>query len=164
MSDCDLAGYLSAWARSRRTPARHATLPLMLSQKPKLPFVQELADAGLGLVVRFGSRARGTAHAQSDLDLAVLRTDDVRLSHRQLGELHLTLSDRFGIPVDVVDLRTADALLRREVIVDGEVLHATDREVWTDFVTRTLIELDDLGPMLDACVQGVLRVASGVRS
>ena len=55
------------------------------------------------------------------------------------GELRLTLSDRYGAPADVVDLRTADAVLRRKVIVDAEFLHATHREIRTELVARTLI-------------------------
>lgn len=131
----------------------------MTAPTDPLPFDEAIAGLGLGLVVRFGSRATGKARPDSDLDLGVLRIDGARLSHRELGTLRLALSDRFGLPADVVDLRTADCVLRREVISTGQVLHASTRETWTDLVARTLIELDDLGPMLDACIQGVMRAA-----
>lgn len=124
-----------------------------------LPFDEAMAQLGLGLVVRFGSRASSRARPESDLDLGVLRTNGARLSHLELGALRLALSDRFGLPADVVDLATADCVLRREVISNGHVLHARTREAWTDLVARTLIDLDDLGPMLDACIAGVMRVA-----
>ena len=130
-------------------------------RRPELPFDAAPASLGLGLVVRFGSRARGTERPDSDVDLGVLRLDGERIAHRELGALRLALSDLYGQEADVVDLRAADALLRREVIRDGQVLHAVDRDTWTELVARTLIELDDLGPMLDACVAGVLRAARG---
>jgi predicted nucleotidyltransferase len=133
----------------------------VLPPMPPLAFDDALEALGLALVVRFGSRARGTAGPDSDLDLAVLRADGARLTHRELGALTLTLGARYGADADVVDLAVADALLRREVIRDGVVIHASSRSAWTELVTRTLIALDDLGPMLDACIEGVRRAARG---
>ncbi len=124
-----------------------------------LPFDADLDALELGLVVRFGSRARGDARPNSDLDLAVLRASGERLNHRALGALRLDLEERFGWVVDVVDLATADCIVRREIVRDAEVLHAKDPNQWVYLVTRTLIDLDDLGPMLQACVEGVLRRA-----
>lgn len=147
---------LERWADE---PEPRGTLDRVLPALPALPFDPALSAEGLSLVVRFGSSARGTARHDSDLDLGVLRADGARLSHRELGALRLTLSDRYDAPADIVDLRTADALLRREVIRDGQVLHADGRDAWTNLVARTLIELDDLGPMLGAGIDGVLRAA-----
>jgi len=123
------------------------------------PFDADLAALELALVVRFGSRARGDAGPDSDLDLAVLHASGERLGHRALGELRLDLEARYGHCVDAVDLATADCILRREVVREGQVLHARDAATWVELVTRTLIDLDDLGPMLDACVERVLRRA-----
>lgn len=128
---------------------------------PPLPYDASHAALGLALVVRFGSRVRGTARPDSDLDLAVLRADGRRLTHRELGELMLVLADRYGARVDVVDLATADALVRREIVQEGAVDHARDRDAWIDLVYRTLVDLDDLGPHLQACIEGVARVARG---
>ena len=136
----------------------------MLPRPADLPCEPTLSAAGLGLVVRFGSRARGTSRPDSDLDLAVQRADGRRLTHRELGELALVLGERYGLPVDLVDLRVADGLLRREVIREGVVLHADSRAVWVELVTRTLIDLDDLGPHLQACLDGVARAARGQAS
>ena len=124
-----------------------------------MPQDDELASSDLALVVRFGSRERGNARPGSDLDLAVLHADGRRLTHRELGEWRLRLSDRFGLEADVVDLATADCLLRREVISHGRILHASSREAWVGLVTRTLIDLDDLGPWLERCREGVRRAA-----
>ena len=149
-----------------RTPATHTdalpdagrasrdTLKSVLPPMPPLAFDDALDALGLALVVRFGSRARGTAGPDSALDLAVLRADGARLTHRELGA-------RYGVDADVLDLAVADALLRREVIRDSVVIHASSRSAWTELVTRTLIALDDLGPMLEACIEGVRRAARG---
>jgi predicted nucleotidyltransferase len=124
------------------------------------PYEPALADAGLALVVRFGSREGGVPRPDSDLDLAVLHVEGRRLTHRELGEWRLRLSERYGLDADVVDLATADCLLRREVVTRGRVLHAQGRQAWVDFVARTLIDLDDLGPWLERCREGVRRVAT----
>ena len=102
---------------------------------------------------------RGDTRTDSDIDLAVLNASGERLGHRALGALRLDLEARYGHCVDAVDLATADCILRREVVREGQVLHARDAATWVELVTRTLIDLDDLGPMLDACVERVLRRA-----
>jgi predicted nucleotidyltransferase len=149
-------------ARETHLDAHHASrtsLFRVIDLATPLPFDAAFDGGDLGLVVRFGSRETGGARPDSDLDLAVLRRDGRRLTHRELGEWRLVLSDRFGLDADVVDLATADSLLRREVITHGCILHAHARDTWVEFVTRTLIDLDDLGPWLERCREGVRRAA-----
>jgi predicted nucleotidyltransferase len=128
---------------------------------PPLPFDRAFAEGGLALVVRFGSREGGAPRAGSDLDLAVLHAEGRRLTHRELGEWRLRLTERFGHDADVLDLATADALIRQEVITRGRVIHASERRAWVNLVSRTLIDLDDLGPWLARCREGVRRAAIG---
>jgi predicted nucleotidyltransferase len=126
---------------------------------PPLPFDRAFAEGGLALVVRFGSRESGHARAESDLDLAVLHAQGRRLTHRELGEWRLRLTERYDLEADVLDLATADALIRHEVITRGRVLHASDSAAWANLVSCTLIDLDDLGPWLERCREGVRRAA-----
>jgi predicted nucleotidyltransferase len=141
---------------------RRATLSSVHAPRPLLPFDAAFAEDGLALVVRFGSRESGQARTGSDLDVAVLHVDGRRLAHRELGEWRLRLSERYGHEADVLDLATAGALIRYEVISHGRVLHARDRAAWVNLVARTLIDLDDLGPWLARCREGVRRAAVGV--
>jgi predicted nucleotidyltransferase len=113
----------------------------------------------IGLLVLFGSRARGTPRPTSDTDLAVLATDERPLSFRSLGALVLDLERLAKTPVDLVDLAAADALLRFEVLRDGRILYVDDRERLVRFAARTLIDHDDVAPFLDACIAGVGRAA-----
>lgn len=74
-------------------------------------------------VYAFGSRVRGTANADSDLDLAVLvegYADPI-----QLFTLAATLADALGYEVDLLDLRAASTVMQYQVL-QGERLWAKD--------------------------------------
>jgi predicted nucleotidyltransferase len=68
----------------------------------------------------FGSRAAGTHTTASDFDIAVLAAEDMD-AELSLARERLDSSD---IPflVDLVDLRTAPAALRRQVQAEGILL------------------------------------------
>ena len=118
-----------------------------------------LAPHGVGVLIAFGSRVRGTDRAASDLDLGVLRSDGRALHHRELADLLVTLQALSDHAIDLVDLATADALLRYEAIQAYDLLYVECRDQWVNLVTKTLIEIDDLGPHLERMVQGVARRA-----
>lgn len=66
----------------------------------------------------FGSRLRGTAVAESDLDLAVLVAGygDPLLLFDLAGQL----ADLAGCPVDLLDLRAASTVMQYQIITTGE--------------------------------------------
>jgi predicted nucleotidyltransferase len=68
----------------------------------------------------FGSYASGEAGPQSDLDLAVLlpRSADPVF----IWELSCELADLAGVPVDLVDLRSASTVMQYQVITTGQRL------------------------------------------
>lgn len=75
-------------------------------------------------VYRFGSRSDGTAHPDSDADIALL------LPHAQAREsLHLSFSrcrfdleDALGQTVDLVNARTVSTVLQKEIIFGDRVM------------------------------------------
>jgi len=119
------------------------------------------ARHGLGLVVVFGSGARGTARPESDLDVGVLRADGRPLTHAEHSAILWELGGAATRAVDLADLATDDAIFRREVARDGRVVYADDPERWIDFVARTLIDYADIGEHVAACVEAVERAAAG---
>lgn len=69
-------------------------------------------------VYLFGSRARGSSRAASDIDVGIL--DDAPLADGLLSDIRETLFES-TIPyrVDVVDLGQVDAEFRRRVLTEG---------------------------------------------
>lgn len=72
----------------------------------------------------YGSFARGEQWPDSDIDLAILR-DAGAPSWNRL-EVDADLASRLQREVDLVDLRSASDVLRREVLESGRLLYAVD--------------------------------------
>jgi predicted nucleotidyltransferase len=89
---------------------------------------QHLQDRlpGLLAIYVFGSHASGDSHAESDLDLAVLLpgTADPLSIWRLSGEL----ADIVGVPVDLVDLRSASTVMQYQIMTKGQRLWARSLE------------------------------------
>lgn len=120
-------------------------------------------------MVVFGSRATGQGRPDSDLDIGVLHVEGRRFGLRELAELTLVLeaaqaaSDtpdllRHGA-IDLADLASPDAIFRFEVARTGKVVHVDVAERWVEFLTKTLIDYDDVAPFIPMLVEGVARAA-----
>jgi predicted nucleotidyltransferase len=72
----------------------------------------------------FGSALHGPWRAESDLDVAI--DSGMPLDPRLRHELALTLANAMNRDVDLVDLRTANTVFRREILTTGERLFVRD--------------------------------------
>lgn len=122
--------------------------PMHATAAPIDPFLQSARDAVLRLLpsvealYMFGSFARRTASADSDLDLAVLQPTPLPPLRRLEAQRELSvLLDR---DVDLVDLATASTVLRSEVVNGGIALFTRDPMRMLDFEARVLGEYADL--------------------
>ena len=98
----------------------------------------------------FGSRGRGDARPNSDVDVAVLFAEE---PPRTLAGLHLELADRLsaavgGLPVDLVVLNRAPVDLVHRVLRDGVLLLERNRSARIRFEVRARNEYFDLLPHL----------------
>lgn len=97
----------------------------------------------------FGSRARGTARATSDLDVAILRARPTARGFQGLPlDLETQLEAALGLPVQVVDLAAAPADLVHRVLRDGRLVVDRDPARRIAFEVQRRNEYFDLLPIL----------------
>ncbi|MDQ7016451.1 MAG: nucleotidyltransferase domain-containing protein [Gammaproteobacteria bacterium] len=111
----------------------------------KAPIVTFLKNQvpNLLAIYAFGSRIRGDAHAESDLDLAVLvggYADPLKL-----WEFAGSLEDLVHCPVDLLDLRAASTVMQYQIITLGERWWAYDIQaaLYEIMILREKTELDE---------------------
>jgi predicted nucleotidyltransferase len=92
----------------------------------------------------FGSRARGSATEESDVDVAVLFAPPVSLRERMV--LEQALVERLGRAVDLVDLGRASPFLALDVL-RGERVFCADLDRGDEFELYVLRRAGDLAPL-----------------
>lgn len=104
---------------------------------------------GVACAWLFGSVSRGDERPNSDVDVAVLLTED---PPRDLSSLRLDLAEELRAllsrPVDLVVLNRAPADLAHRVLRDGQLAFEGDASARVAFEVRCRREYFDLLPML----------------
>ena len=107
----------------------------------------------------FGSVAKGTENAMSDVDVAVLLDSEFLArphpehSYGYKAHLITELMSQLGTnQIDVVILNHANPFLRFQVLRDGIVICETNREERIRFQAQALSRYFDLKPFLEAGV------------
>lgn len=122
-----------------RLPIEPATVVIMNVQALVAHLRTRLPN--LLAVYLFGSHSRGDAGPGSDLDIAVLVAGKV--PPLQLWALSGELADIVGIPVDLLDLRSASTVMQYQVI-HGTRLWARDSQagIYESFILSEKTALD----------------------
>jgi predicted nucleotidyltransferase len=94
------------------------------------------AVPGAIAVYLFGSRARGDAGRDSDVDLALLGPAPLDVIAR--FELQERIAAALHAPVDLVDLRTASTVMRVQVLENGRLLYEGDADERARFEVAAL--------------------------
>ncbi len=103
----------------------------------------------VGLIVLFGSHAKGTARADSDVDLAVLVDGDV-------AELEAEIMHRLGSGrVDVVDVRRTTPLLAMAIARYGIALHESEAGAFASFASLALRRYNDTSKLRASRHRGI---------
>ena len=108
----------------------------------------------------FGSHARGTAHAASDVDIAVELRSGAARDVRALGALASRLESAAGRPIDLVLVDEAPIGLAYRIFRDGDLLVERDHGALVARKARAILDYLDWKPMEDLFTQSVLRAAA----
>jgi predicted nucleotidyltransferase len=101
-------------------------------------------------VYLYGSRARGTDTAASDVDIAVLYAAEPAPFLAELPlDLESDLERAIGLPVQAVVLNRAPADLIHRVLRDGKLLLDRERTCRIRFEVQARNDFFDLKPILD---------------
>ena len=95
------------------------------------------------LAVLFGSMARDTAKADSDIDVAVQANRELSADERIVLVEALALA--FNRPVDLIDLRTAGQPLLDQIVRTGIPVVGT-QTLWGELIYRNIMDNEDFVP------------------
>ena len=104
----------------------------------------------------FRSCARGTAHAGSDVDVALGFGRGRRPGAYEIGAIVSRLEEAAGRSVDVVVLEDAPPGLAYRVFRDGVAVLVRDRSALVERMTRAILEYLDYRPVEEAFGKAVL--------
>ena len=130
---------------------------LSTSTSPHAAIVDALADVPhVAFALVFGSCARGTAHAGSDIDVALDFGRGRRPGAYEIGAIVSRLEEATGQNVDVVVLDDAPPGLAYRVFRDGVTVLVRDRSALVERKARTILEYLDFRPVEEALSRAVL--------
>jgi predicted nucleotidyltransferase len=128
-----------------------ALRPFMLPNSKRTALQDALrTDGAVALAYLFGSYAEGRADTASDVDVAVVRTDEDN-ALRRVVDLTKTLEAAIDRPVDVtfIAVRGTDPRLLGQMLRHGECLFARDEATRVEFETRARSKYLDMKPHIE---------------
>lgn len=118
------------------------------------------ADRRIAYALVFGSAARGTAGAHSDVDVAIGLSAGATLTPLEIGAITADLESAAGKPVDLVLLDEATPSLAYRVFRDGRTLVVRDRAAMVERKARAILEYLDFQPVEELFARRVLERAA----
>jgi predicted nucleotidyltransferase len=118
-------------------------------------------EPGVAYALLFGSAARGTTHAHSDVDIAIGTTGHVPFDTFELGRLTSSLETAAARPVHLVLLDDAPPGLAYRVFREGTPIVVHDRAAFRHRLARAILEDLDFKPVEDLFTNAVLRARHG---
>ncbi|WP_420541601.1 type VII toxin-antitoxin system MntA family adenylyltransferase antitoxin [Guptibacillus sedimenti] len=95
------------------------------------------------LIYLFGSTAKGTSHAKSDLDIAFLSS--VTLDEYEVFMLAQQIASKINQDVDLVDLRKASTVFQGQIVATGKTIYSTDEQTRMNYEMKVLKMYAKLG-------------------
>lgn len=100
------------------------------------------SDSNILAVYLFGSQVDGTAHAKSDLDLAVLFMEPLTLWQELEFQAKVSTAIRYEA-VDLLNLNKAPLRMQFTVLSTGRLIYEADSEKTSDYIETVLLRYHD---------------------
>lgn len=94
----------------------------------------------------FGSFAKGLLKFESDLDVAIVTAAPLSLDQKM--DLVRALVDRFGRPVDVIDLTSTHGAIARIALTQGILVFCRDHRAYAERIRRMIYDQADWMPIV----------------
>lgn len=118
-------------------------------------------DPRIAYALVFGSTARGTSHALSDVDVAIGTAGHASLATRDIGALMSRLEAAAHRAVHLVVLNDAPPGLAYRIFKDGTPLLIRDAAAFKARLARAILEYLDYRPVEELFTRSVLRASDG---
>lgn len=95
-------------------------------------------------IILFGSFARGTQNAESDIDIAVKVKE--KLDKKEIYKLSNLLADKLNKEIDLINLDEIGDTFRYEILINGKTLYCEDElqfELYKLDMYREFLELNE---------------------
>ena len=105
-------------------------------------FILENVDCDA--IILFGSYARGTQNAESDIDIAI--KPNTNISKKQIFYLSQDLEEKIKTEVDLINLDDINDSFRYEILINGKTIYCKDEfkfELYKLDMYREYLELNE---------------------
>lgn len=95
-------------------------------------------------IVLFGSFARGTQNAESDIDIAIKVKE--KIDKKEIYKLSNILADKLNKEIDLINLDEIGDTFRYEILINGKTLYSKDElqfELYKLDMYREFLELNE---------------------
>lgn len=95
-------------------------------------------------IVLFGSYARGTQNAESDIDIAIKVKK--QLDKKELYRISIELQDKLNKDIDLINLDEIGDTFRYEILINGKTIYSKDElqfELYKLDMYREFLELNE---------------------
>lgn len=100
-------------------------------------------------ILLFGSYARGTQNAESDIDIAIKTKN--KINKKRLYEISNLLEDKLKKEVDLINLDEIGDTFRYEILINGKIVYCEDEfkfELYKLDMYREFLDLNESRKMI----------------